>query len=591
MPRQKVPITFTYQKKGTIPPMYVAGSFSDPPWDPQEMDVLIDQHGNNVFTKMVLVDDGSEIQYKFRIGPGNWWALDENADTATDELGNTNNVLRVSINGPQAKPNVPTPRIDELKSSTSDGGQTPDMAAAAAEVADSARFLDPEPTEPEIPDDEAGRIGSRRMSNTPISEVVQTAIEVATTAATLDVQDSISDEEIDGEEGECPVFSHEFIGPSCHEKQTNPDKATSSQRESKTVSETDNPAIEAEDQDFDDPRLESFPSSNRESIIAAVRRISTSIDADRSVIEGIPLSPIIPVFQNSKTVGSLEDLSVSPSSLDAPSKKNDNLRPEFAIKRPNSSRPKARTQSINSLGSITEDDKHPVDKIDGGLDEAETLYVQHPGPSWGAVPEIAVNAEDTDEGISMKIDSEDVRGELQECLPFTSASAISSNSSVASINESSSKEPTAILEGDANVHIDNNDAPITATLFDTSKDSPTATARQTPGNYIESNSSNVEIISGGERGSTSVDAGNRSELRKRNADRPATPPSARYIQSSNRFQDWLDTCLRVVFMRWIGGLAAWLYSRRHRTLMAAGTAAVVVGLGVLWQSPSNPIRL
>lgn len=81
MPRQKVPITFTYKKAGTNPPIYIAGSFSDPPWWPQEMDVSIDQHGVHIFSKQVLVDDGSEIQYKFRIGSGDWWALDDSADT------------------------------------------------------------------------------------------------------------------------------------------------------------------------------------------------------------------------------------------------------------------------------------------------------------------------------------------------------------------------------------------------------------------------------------------------------------------------------------------------------------------------------
>lgn len=82
MPRRRVPITFTYQKNGTYPPIYVAGSFSDPPWQPLEMDVSIDQHGGHLFTKTVMVDDGTEIQYKFRIGLGNWWALDDNRDTS-----------------------------------------------------------------------------------------------------------------------------------------------------------------------------------------------------------------------------------------------------------------------------------------------------------------------------------------------------------------------------------------------------------------------------------------------------------------------------------------------------------------------------
>jgi hypothetical protein len=50
---------------------------------------------------------------------------------------------------------------------------TPDLANVAAEVADSAATLDQErdPPTPPISDEEAGRIGFRRMSSTPIPEV------------------------------------------------------------------------------------------------------------------------------------------------------------------------------------------------------------------------------------------------------------------------------------------------------------------------------------------------------------------------------------------------------------------------------------
>lgn len=63
---------------------------------------------------------------------------------------------------------------------------TPDVAQVAAEVADSAAKLDNGPPSPEIADDEAGRIGYRRMSSTPIPEVSETAAEVADVAAKID---------------------------------------------------------------------------------------------------------------------------------------------------------------------------------------------------------------------------------------------------------------------------------------------------------------------------------------------------------------------------------------------------------------------
>lgn len=66
------------------------------------------------------------------------------------------------------------------------GASTPSFVRTAAEVADSAALLDKEDPEPEIPDEEAGRIGYRRMSATPISDVANTAAEVADDACWLD---------------------------------------------------------------------------------------------------------------------------------------------------------------------------------------------------------------------------------------------------------------------------------------------------------------------------------------------------------------------------------------------------------------------
>ena len=66
---------------------------------------------------------------------------------------------------------------------------TPEMASVAAEVADSAAALDREQPTPPISDEEAGRIGFRRMSQTPIPEVADTAAEVAESAAIVDKDD------------------------------------------------------------------------------------------------------------------------------------------------------------------------------------------------------------------------------------------------------------------------------------------------------------------------------------------------------------------------------------------------------------------
>jgi hypothetical protein len=63
---------------------------------------------------------------------------------------------------------------------------TRNAADTAAEVADSAAALDLEPPTPPITDREAGRIGLRRMSLTPIANVAAVASEVSESAALLD---------------------------------------------------------------------------------------------------------------------------------------------------------------------------------------------------------------------------------------------------------------------------------------------------------------------------------------------------------------------------------------------------------------------
>jgi hypothetical protein len=66
------------------------------------------------------------------------------------------------------------------------GARTPELADVAAQVAESAALLDRDEPTPPISDEEAGQIGFRRMSSTPIPEVAKTAAEVADTAALLD---------------------------------------------------------------------------------------------------------------------------------------------------------------------------------------------------------------------------------------------------------------------------------------------------------------------------------------------------------------------------------------------------------------------
>ncbi|KAL7627031.1 hypothetical protein AAE478_003807 [Parahypoxylon ruwenzoriense] len=587
MTLQKVPVTFTYQKDGIDPPVYIAGSFSDPPWQPQEMAASTDQHGGHIFTKQVMVEDGSEIQYKFRLGSGNWWALDETADKirrkVTDDVGNTNNILRVSVEkSRETNAKAPNPRVRELKGpGPSSGAQTPDIAETAAEVADSARIVDPETPEPDISDSEAGRIGIRRLSNTPIGQVADTSMEVAAVAATLDVEESDSTDETSSDGDLCPVFSHEFMGPPCHDEEAPDDSDVGNYVENKTTSQNSEPTSDNEDLDFDDPQLEPFPSTDRDSIIAAVRRISTSIDADRTVVDEVPPSPLLTILKQQGGVDSTEGSSVAADSMENPPRNDeDNTAGLSSLTDPGT-----RATSISPLGSIAEDDDESPNKTTViGTERSPNQFIQHFGPAVKRESTVDRNTSDDDEGIAMSNESKRATREFPynpEAQPFEPA--MTSTDNIPEIKKPNSDEVTPVSTDQANITALGDSCPID-TERDTSKDNSDIAARRIP-DACKSDSPNKTSSDEGEARSTSVDPSNQQNLRKRTADKQATPPSGHYIHDSGKHSNWFEACIRVVFVRWLGGFAAWLYSRRHKALMAAGTAVIVVGVGLLWQSP------
>jgi hypothetical protein len=81
-------IKITFSSSGAVPPVYVAGAFTKPPWHPTELEsekssvddaVGVDEY---VFWKDFEVEEGS-WQYKFRLGDGEWWVCDGNAEIGT----------------------------------------------------------------------------------------------------------------------------------------------------------------------------------------------------------------------------------------------------------------------------------------------------------------------------------------------------------------------------------------------------------------------------------------------------------------------------------------------------------------------------
>jgi hypothetical protein len=97
MASDTIPAVITYTKPGTQPPVFVAGTFSDPPWQPHEMESFLQDDGEHIFRKAVQGKLGDKVQYKFRIGLGDWWTLREGDPTITDESGNVNHELEYKI--------------------------------------------------------------------------------------------------------------------------------------------------------------------------------------------------------------------------------------------------------------------------------------------------------------------------------------------------------------------------------------------------------------------------------------------------------------------------------------------------------------
>jgi hypothetical protein len=94
MSSRKTTVKAIYRKTGTQPPVYIAGTFSEPAWTPQEMENSKDPSGQYTFFKEIVGDPGSQVQYKIRIGP-DWWVLNEEAPTVDDGSGNLNNVMEI----------------------------------------------------------------------------------------------------------------------------------------------------------------------------------------------------------------------------------------------------------------------------------------------------------------------------------------------------------------------------------------------------------------------------------------------------------------------------------------------------------------
>lgn len=72
----KQQVRLSYRSRGLRPPVYAVTSLSDPQWEPVEMHSKDIGDSELEFWRVFDAEVGDH-QYKFRLGPGDWWVLDE----------------------------------------------------------------------------------------------------------------------------------------------------------------------------------------------------------------------------------------------------------------------------------------------------------------------------------------------------------------------------------------------------------------------------------------------------------------------------------------------------------------------------------
>ncbi|TAQ83404.1 hypothetical protein B7494_g8271 [Chlorociboria aeruginascens] len=625
-------VTVKFSKLGTLPPVYLAGSFSDPAWQPQEMQYTIDENNEYEYHKEVEVEEGKQYQYKFRVGQGDWWVLNESAPTVTDDIGNRNNLLEIpahseiatdnskaakaegsnaeasleSLSGEEtlrslhvehtkeeSKPGVertggktieleestlPTLAFENVDSEPRHGdgfeknstvgekdahqlraqdaepdlvvlrkdSHTPELANVAAEVADSVLEcgLDRSTPTPPISDEEAGRIGFRRMSATPIPEVAETAAEVSDSAAKLDRDNipqiqippisTISDDEKESTgsgtvtpwEERAPLFAHECMEPPTREEPI----YRKSPQPSKSVEE----AII----DPNDPNVEEFP-SERFSILEHVRTVGTRLSEDQTSFEGIPPSPIVNANLHPENA---EFSTPSPHTLDQQRSPSLDSIPEEQADREEA------IQSLPSAKSLVENRDVPT-LADLG-DDGETG-----GQNNNRIP-LSVGVAVVNSDLA-KIDSDGSNPSITAPIP-TAHIAVSIPTTVQSITPSVI-DKRKLGEEDAQKSSTDEVHPNIMVI-------PATPGSSTKTRTLNSFSKSVDSAQ-----TTAIEEEDEAQVKSRKRQpspvpaRPITPTSMRSAGKDARSKNFLKAFWRVVFVDWIGGLIVRLCGGNRHT--------------------------
>lgn len=225
-------VKITYFSAGLQPPVYIVTSLSEPQWQPIEMESEKEGESDLRFSKSFEVEEG-EYQYKFRLGPGDWWVHDEDKPTVDDGFGNKNNTLVVS----------------EQKQPKTDSGES---ALSSSVAADAVQSKEGNEVEKEELPEEAPLL--RHESLSPDSH----------------------------EQEQAPLFRHESTSIENKHSISDIDLPLEMATHAPRTSVEDHVAPEPGRQDVS--TLETFP-TDRDGIMASIRRASASLPEDETAAD------------------------------------------------------------------------------------------------------------------------------------------------------------------------------------------------------------------------------------------------------------------------------------------------------------------
>ncbi|KAL8882867.1 MAG: hypothetical protein Q9198_000195 [Flavoplaca austrocitrina] len=198
------PVEIRFVSQGAQPPIYVAGSFTQPEWQPYELNCsVVETEGTNstsgtsfVFHRTFDLPQGT-YQYKFRLGHGGeWWVCDYGtdigtpvqqtlskyilliSDIVTDALGNQNNRLVVDPPRPRSDAIITTATDETLyPRNIADKTAQPSMASPANNRLkdfvhqDEKGQIDMEGQPLAVPDEDQGLLPSKSLRRRKVVSV------------------------------------------------------------------------------------------------------------------------------------------------------------------------------------------------------------------------------------------------------------------------------------------------------------------------------------------------------------------------------------------------------------------------------------